>query len=98
MSSYDQWKLASPYDFDEPELCDHEEYDVDWEGLATCDSCHHSWRLTPSELAAHDRRQRQIDRDYAREMRRERIRLLWDRLTSWLPWKQRRVDEDEILF
>lgn len=38
--TYDEWKLACPYDDEQPEdTCDHEEYEVDWEGRAECHYC-----------------------------------------------------------
>jgi hypothetical protein len=51
--------------------CDHEEYDVDWEGRATCDSCHHSWWLTPEEHAAYDKMMIKWAADFDRQMHRE---------------------------
>lgn len=69
--TYDDWKLRSPYD-DEPEVeCDHAEYDVDWEGRATCDYCRARWWLIADELKAHDEAQARWMDEYYRMERRE---------------------------
>lgn len=68
--TYDEWKLRSPYDEapweDEREECEHEGFDVDWDGRASCDRCDHHWWLDPAQLAAYQR----LEREYAREQRR----------------------------
>lgn len=80
--SYDAWKLRSPYD-DEPEQdCDHVEYEVNWEGRATCDCCGERWYLTADELSAHDEAQGRWMEEYDRLQRREHSRF-W-RTVDWL--------------
>ena len=81
--SYDEWKLRSPYDDcpDEPE-CDHEEYEVDWEGRATCNHCREHWWLTSEQLQAYDEAQASAAEEYDREMRRYHS-LFW-RAVDWV--------------
>ena len=81
--SYDAWKLASPYDdWEEPEECDHEEYEVDWEGRATCDYCRAHWWLTTDQLIAHQEAEARWMEEYYRAQRREQSRF-W-RVVDWL--------------
>ena len=52
---YDTWKLASPYDDDDP--CDHEDYDADvLTGRAMCNRCGHAWWQTTEEIELECRR------------------------------------------
>lgn len=87
--SYDAWKLRSPYD-DEPEIdCDHDEYDVDWEGRATCSYCNEHWYLTSAELQAYDAAEARWMAEYDRMQRREHSpfwRTVW-----WLQALMRRA-------
>ena len=87
----------------EPEVCDHEEYDVDWEGRATCDFCRQSWWLTAEQHEAWDRMVAACEDAYERERLRER-NPLW-RFWRWLlrqkpRWQGRIIPEpnDEIPF
>lgn len=84
MSTYDDWKCTPPefYDDVDETPCDHEEYDVDWEGRASCNYCNHSWWLTHDELIAYDEAMARWHADYDRQMRRENSRF-W-RTIDWL--------------
>lgn len=80
--SYDAWKTRAPYD-DEPEMdCDHSEYEVDWEGRATCDYCGSHWWLTDEQLRAHNEAEARWMEEYDRAQQREHSRF-W-RVVDWL--------------
>lgn len=81
--SYDAWKTREPdYYYDQPDVehCEHEEYDVDFEGRASCNSCNHRWWLTPDELSAWDETQVAHAKEYDRYLRREQSKL-------WCAWR-----------
>lgn len=82
--TYDTWKLATPPEHDGPgeEPCDHDEYEVDFNGRASCDYCPHSWWLTAGELRTHFEVQARWSEDYDRALRRENSRF-W-RAVDWL--------------
>ena len=78
---YDAWKLASPYDDDDP--CDHQEYEADvLTGRAICNMCGHAWWLTTEELNAEHRRIAEYGEWAADQYRRER----WEWLARWWDW------------
>lgn len=60
---------------DEDEVCDHEEYEVDWEGRATCNSCHETWWLTAEQYDAYLKSESEWAAEYDRMQRRERSRF-----------------------
>jgi hypothetical protein len=70
--SYDDWKLASPYD-DEPEDdCDHTDYESDiLTGIASCDRCGHRWMQSLEEIEAEHRRISAYQEYEERENRRQ---------------------------
>ena len=83
--SYDEWKLACPYDDydDEPEdHCDHDEYEVDWEGRAECHYCGAHWWLTAEQLDAYQEAEARWMAEYDRQCRRGQSRF-W-RTVDWL--------------
>lgn len=81
--SYDEWKLACPYDDEDPrDTCGHEEYEVDWEGRAECDYCGAHWWLTADQLVAYEKAEEEWHAEYDRQCRREQSRL-W-RTVDWL--------------
>lgn len=83
--SYDAWKLQSPYDDweeDPRENCDHEEYEVDWEGRAECHYCGAHWWLTPKQHEAYQEAEARWMKAYDRAQRREHSRF-W-RAVDWL--------------
>lgn len=86
--TYDEWKLACPYDDDPEDQCDHEEYEVDWEGCARCDRCGERWWLTADQLTAHHEAEARRMEEYDRAMRREQSRF-W-RAVDWLRLIQKR--------
>ena len=74
-----------PYDDyydDGEEYCDHSEYEVDWEGRATCDFCRHTWWLTFEEHERYRHMEARWMAEYDRMMRREHSRF-W-RTIRWL--------------
>jgi hypothetical protein len=82
--SYDAWKLATPPEYDGPDEpeCFCEDYEINWEGRATCDRCGHEWWPTPAELEAERQRCAIAAEMLAREERRE----FWRRLTYPIRW------------
>jgi len=68
--SYDDWKLASPYD-DGPER-DHEDYDIDiLDGRGRCWRCGESWYVSNEEINAELDRQARYHDDMEREERKQ---------------------------
>lgn len=64
--SYDAWKLATLPEYDgdgdEPDPCDHEDYEVDiLAGRAECCMCSHSWYQTAEDIEREIERIRQHD-------------------------------------
>lgn len=105
---YDAWKLASPDDdYDEDECCPHDDFDIDWNGLACCSCCQLVWRASPAEIQAQERHQREYAEWLDEQYRRERwlkltapFRWLWYRV--WMPVSPRTairsLDDSEIPF
>lgn len=93
--SYDEWKLRSPYDeYDEPEPCDHEHYEIDiCTGRAECDYCSKSWYLSAEEIDAELDRQANYQDEMDREGRRNRRRAFWRWLTYPIRWPIFRILE-----
>lgn len=100
--SYDEWKLASPYDDDLEGECQHDEYDTDiLSGRATCWNCGASWWQSEDEIQAEIDRQREYDEWCAAQQRLCNRFKEW--LGSWLHslWRRRRRSsetDDEIPF
>lgn len=97
--SYDEWKLASPYD-DGPE-CDHDEYEVDiLDGRCWCDRCGHRWYATNEQVEAQIEHQRAYDEWEHGENRRQWWRDLWDRVRSIFPRRRgpQIIGDDDIPF
>lgn len=69
--------------------CSHEEYDVDWEGRATCIYCNDNWWLTTEQLTAHHEAEAQYAAEYDRMQRREGSRVY--RTIDWGVALARRV-------
>jgi len=59
--SYDEWKLRSPYDDEPEEECWHENYELDWQGLATMRPLRKCWEASAEEVAAERRRSEDYD-------------------------------------
>ncbi len=76
--------MARHYDdYDEPEECDHEDYESDiLTGRAYCDRCRSSWYLSNDEIEAEHRRIEEYDEWQRSQQRRER----WDRITWPFRW------------
>jgi hypothetical protein len=66
--SYDEWKLASPYDeYDEP--CEHRDYEIDiLDGCARC-ICGETWSVSQAEIEREIERQAAYHEEIEREMR-----------------------------
>lgn len=92
---------------DPEDICDHDEYDVDWEGRATCARCHANWWLTSDEHAKYIDEEARWAEAYDAMQRRENS--WWWRAWVWLQrWRpkpkpkygfaQRDSLDDEIPF
>lgn len=86
---------ADPFDD-----CDHEDYDFDWDGRATCNRCGHSWYLDTSDFKRMAERDKRAHEEFKRE-----AWALWrqewvDRICFWRRWtkKPKPVDDDDIPF
>jgi hypothetical protein len=96
---------AFPDDMDdEPECCEHEDYDVDiLEGTARCWYCGHQWEQTKEEIEREIKAQREYDKmceEWEKERRSIRYRLsaLLMRVRSWLRPTPALLDDNEIPF
>jgi hypothetical protein len=87
-----------PFDDDDIE-CQHESYEIDWDGRAHCDYCPAVWSPSPAEIQARDAWQRKVDREYARQFRwyRRAWRRLVDCVAAYSTPRQKVID-DEIPF
>lgn len=99
-SDYDLWKLASPYDDPPEEDCCHEEYEANWEGMATCDRCGVTWWMTHEQFMAERANSEAYDRHCRREERQARIDEWVNWLAFWRRWRRRKpaLIDDEIPF
>lgn len=70
--SYDDWKLRSPDD-DHPERCEHEVFEIGYDGIARCDQCSEHWE--PSQYEIDEQRTRIVA--YDRWCRRQELRERW---------------------
>lgn len=91
---YDEWKLRSPYDdYEEPEECRHEEYEIDWEGRAECQSCGDHWWPKAEEVRTYRSAQLRLEQWERRE------RSWYMRAWRWLTVRRQRiVPDDDIPF
>ena len=80
-TAYDDWEDGFDDDGHE-DTCAHDEYEVDWEGRASCNYCRHHWWLTAAQLEAHHEAEAQFMAEYDRLRRREESRF-W-RTVDWL--------------
>lgn len=85
-------------DWGAPDECDHEDFDSDWEGRATCLRCGHTWWRSADELAADAQRADDYDRYIRREMRREWWLGLIRPIAFWRRWRKSAALDDEIPF
>lgn len=98
--TYDQWKTQELDDYYDDPPCDHEEWDVDWEGRIHCGRCgEHLRYATEAEMQRYAEWEREYHEQMEREERRERLLRPWRWLRSLFvrPRKQRELD-DEIPF
>lgn len=88
MMTYDQWKCTDPREYEpEPEECDCIEFDIDWSGYATCESCGRSWFASPEQIEAQERH----EREYAEWVQQQSRREFWLKLTAPFRWAWYRV-------
>ena len=90
-------------DYGRDEECDHEEYEVDWEGRATCNYCREHWWMTADQLDAHHKAESEWMAEFDRIRQREESWLCrsvdWLRALPWrikqrLPKRKAHVDEE----
>lgn len=74
--TYDEWKLRSPYD--DLGDCEHDDFEITWEGRFVCQQCPYSRMATPAEIAADERLQLAIEAETFRQ------NAWWRRLWRWL--------------
>lgn len=72
---------SAQFGYDDPLDCDHEEYEVDCDGRATCDFCRAHWWLTAEQHDAYRAAEAEWERNYYEELRRENSLL--GRFKSW---------------
>lgn len=89
--SYDEWKLRSPYDEGPWQECDHEDYEITWEGRAQCQNCAETWWSSPLEQKAYEEAQRRHERWF------RRYNSWYMRLWRWLTERRQRVVPDDDL-
>ena len=83
--SYDAWKLASPDD-DRDGECYHEDFEIDLEGRAYCNSCDHRWWPSEADVLSFRYANEAYDRYCRRAERRERWAERWLQYTRWIRW------------
>ena len=95
--TYDNWKLASPYD-EYPEECWHEEYEADINGRAVCSCCGETWYLTAAEIESEREASVAFDRAMRREEWRQFLSSIISRIAFWRRWTRHTEIDDEIPF
>jgi hypothetical protein len=95
--SYDEWKLRSPYDNEPEDECFHDDYEIDWQGLATCEQCGHMWTAAESQIIAQRLANEAYDEHCCREERRERFERWFGWLAFRRRWKRKPAPIDEEL-
>lgn len=83
--SYDAWKLASPDD-DCDDECYHEDFEIDLEGRAYCNSCDHRWWASEADVLSFRCANEAYDEHCRRAERRERWAELWRKFTLIFRW------------
>jgi hypothetical protein len=79
--------MAMPwYDDGDSDVCDHDDFDVDWEGRAHCHYCPFKWWLTMEELEAHQRAKTAWELEFHRERRRAFWQGVWREIRNWIPF------------
>lgn len=97
--SYDEWKLRSPYDDVGPEDdCCHEDYEADFNGMATCDRCGTTWWMTQEQFEAERAHSEAYDAYCRREERKARIEEWTNRLAFWRRWRKPVPINDDLPF
>lgn len=82
---YDAWKLRSPYDDAPEEECFHEDFEINWEGRATCDRCGHAWWAAREDIKHCRAVSEEYDAFCRREDRKQWWRDQWERAAR--PWR-----------
>ena len=108
--SYDAWKTREPDYGDEPDECDHDDYDTDLiEGRATCNKCGLRWGMSAADIQAEiDRQQLYYEQCAEQERPWNRLKLWWRDTwlvtwarTRWWAWRHPHTeaeDEPELPF
>lgn len=91
---YDAMRDADA-DLYEQSQCDHEEYDIDWEGRARC-HCGHSWWASAKQMEALARWEQEYG-EYEAEQARK-FNVWWRRLGRWIYHHLPRFRSQEIPF
>lgn len=95
-SNYDIWKTTPPWDrygVHEPDPCEHQDYEINWEGRAECPSCGETWWPRPEVVKAYAEAQRRHDREA------RRYNSWYMRAWRWLTERRQRVmPNDDIPF
>jgi hypothetical protein len=81
--SYDDWKLASPYDEYDQEPCDHEAYEINIvDGRCWCHKCNEVWHASKDEISL----QIQHEAEYHEWERTHHRREFWRKLSYPIRW------------
>lgn len=95
---YDAWKLASPPEYDDNDICCHEEREIDWSGYATCHRCGVGWFASTQEIAAERELNERFDAYWRREERRVWIDGVIRKLAFWRKWRRPTPTDDDLPF
>lgn len=100
--NYDQWKareLDDLYDDGPENECFHEDSEIAWDGLATCNYCGKCWEASEVELALERQRNERHEAWCRSEERKIRIGEWIERLAFWRRWrKPKPITDDDIPF
>lgn len=90
--TYDQWKareLDDLYDDEPEEPCFHEDSEIAWDGLVTCNYCGKCWEASAQELDLDRERVKRHDAWCRREERKIRIKEMFGWMAFWRRWKRK---------
>ena len=95
--SDDRWKDSYVYD-EQDDPCEHESYEVNSEGRATCDRCGACWWQTFEQMEAQRAADKMYDEYCRKEEARKRREVLMDRVLFWRRWRKPKAVDDNIPF